>query len=98
MWGTLLPSGLSVPHARLKGYDGFLIAIATPAVQIFHEGIQVRMMALMLTSQSGAPYYIPTLAQLTKISKDEVFFSRLCEANKKEEFINIIREQDTELD
>ena len=91
--GTLLPSGLSVPHARLMDYDGFILVIGTPEGTLLHEGLPIRMMALMITSQVGAPHYLPALAELTKISKNGEFFSRLCDAETPKDFISILREQ-----
>ena len=96
--GTLLPSGLSVPHARLKDFEGIILALGTPAEPLFHEGLQIRMMALMITSQSGAPWYLTTLAALTKISRDDEYLSRLCRAEDTENFYRILRERDPELD
>ena len=95
--GTMFPSGLSAPHARLKDYEDFSIAIGLPREAVFHEGLQIRMMTLMITSQSGAPWYLPVLAALTKISRDNEYFSRLCDAEKAEDFISILRERDLEL-
>ena len=95
--GTLLPSGLSIPHARLRDFEGFIIALGTPADPLFHEGIQIRMMALMITSHSGVPWYLSVLAALTKISKDSEYFSRLCRVQDTENFFHVLRERDTEL-
>jgi len=95
--GTLFPSGLSVPHARLRGFDGFLLALATPEKPLFYGEGKIRMMALMITSQSGVPWYLTTLAALTRISRNEEYFSRLCGAEAPEDFIRMVREQDPEL-
>ena len=95
--GTLLPSGLSVPHARLKEYEGFILALGTPAVPILHEGIEIRLVALMISSQSGGLYYLPTLAALTKLSRDSEYFSRLGKAETAGDFIGILKERDLEL-
>ena len=95
--GTMLPSGLSVPHARLKGYEGFILALGVPGEPLLYSGIEVRMMALMISSQSGAPWYLPTLAALTKLSRDTEYFTRLCQAETGTAFIDIIRERDQEL-
>jgi PTS system nitrogen regulatory IIA component len=92
--GTMLPSGLSIPHTRLKDYEGFVIALATPSEPIFYEGIQVRLMSMMLTSQQGGPHYLPCLAVLTKLSKDSKLFSRLCKEEDPEKFLLIIKEND----
>ena len=95
--GTLLPSGLSVPHARLPDYEGFILALATPAEPLFHEGLQIHLMAMMISSQSGGPWYLSSLAALTKISKEKEYLSRLCGAENTEDFISILKERDTEL-
>jgi len=95
--GTLLPSGLSVPHARLRDYDGIILAIGIPDQALFQGGHQIHMIALMITSQSGGQFYLPTLAALTKISRNRDFFSRLCGAGSSKDFFNILRENDPEL-
>ena len=95
--GTLLPSGLSIPHARLENFENFIFTLGTPAEPLFHEGQQVRLAAMMITSQPGGPWYLPVLAALTKISKDEEYFSRLCGAENPENFISILRERNPEL-
>ena len=95
--GTLLPSGLAIPHARLGNFEGFLLALAVPRTPLFHEGIQIRMMVLMITSQSGVPWYLPALAAFTKVSRNREYFSRLCAAQDPDDFIRILREQDPEV-
>ena len=94
--GTLLPSGLSLPHARIIDYEDFILAFGTPAEPLFHEGIQIHLMAMMISNQSGGLYYLPSLAALTKISRDKEYFSRLCGAENPEDLISILRERDAE--
>jgi len=91
--GTLLPSGLSVPHARLKDYNDFVIAIGIPARPVFSEGLQIRMMALMVSSNTGGPHYLKSLAELTKISRNKDEFFRLCSAESPEEILKILAEE-----
>ena len=95
--GTMFPSGLSVPHARLSDFEGFIIALATPNGPIFHEGIQLRLMSLLISSQTGGLYYLPTIAALAKISKDSEYLSRLTEADNPQLFIELIEKQDPHL-
>ena len=95
--GTLLPSGLSVPHARLKDYEGFIIALGTAKEPIFFDGIQLRLMALMISSQSGGEHYLPAVAVLTKISRDTEFLSNLGKAENTESFISLLEEKDRQL-
>ena len=95
--GTLLPSGLSIPHARLQNFENFVLAFGIPAEPIFHEGIQIQLSALMITNQPGTPWYLPVLAVLTKISRDKEYFSRLCGAENPDDVVRILRERDPEL-
>lgn len=92
--GTLLPSGLSVPHARLGNYEDFVLAIGTPAEPIFQGGIQIHLMAMMISSQSGGPHYLPTLAELTKLSRDREYFLRLCSVAHNDDFVQMILDRD----
>ena len=96
--GTLLPSGLAIPHARLGGFEGFIFALGTSMEPLFHDGIQIRLMALILSDQLGSSYYLPTVATLTKLSRDGEFISRLCEAENPETFLSILKEKDQELE
>jgi len=91
--GTLLPSGLSIPHARVKDFDGFVFALATPAQSLFYQGQEIHLAAMMITSQSGGPWYLSVLAALTKMSRDAGFFNRLSGAENPEDFISILRER-----
>lgn len=95
--GTLFPSGLSVPHARLKDFEGFILALSTIREPLFHERAQINLMALVISSQSGGPYYLPVVAALTKISRDADFFSRLSKAENAEALISLMKEKDQEL-
>ena len=92
--GTLLPSGLSVPHARLGDYEGFIFAIGTSKEPILHDGNPLHLMSVLISSQSGGPYYLPTVAALTKLSRDAEYFSRLSGSANKEEFFKILKERD----
>ena len=96
--GTLLPSGLSVPHARLGGFEGFVFAAATPAMPLFHNGQEIRLATMMITSQSGGPWYLEALAALTKLSRDVEYFTRLNKAQTPENFVDILKERSPLLD
>ena len=92
--GTLLPSGLSIPHARLKDYEGFVIAFGIPTKAIPQNGMQLRMMTLMISSSTGGPHYLKSLAALTKISRDKVYFEKLCSVKSTEEFLEVLKESE----
>ena len=95
MGGTLLPSGLAIPHARLNAYEDFIVAIGIPAKAIYLEDHQIQMMALMISSQTGGSRYLNTLAELSKISRREDYFASLCEAENPEAFMDLLGEWDS---
>ncbi|GHV80094.1 hypothetical protein AGMMS49944_18850 [Spirochaetia bacterium] len=89
--GTLLPSGLAIPHARLEDFDDFIIVIGIPTSPIQAEGEPAtHMMALMLTSLSASTQYLNTLAALAKISQGPLF-PKLCGAVNPNAFIEILK-------
>ena len=92
--GTIIPSGLSVPHSRHNDFDGFIVVLGTPGAQIFQDGFEIRLMALMLSSPGGGPYYLPTVSSLTRLSMDKDFFSSLCGAKTPEDLLDMIRGRD----
>ena len=87
--GTVFPTGLAVPHTRLAECEDFFITLGMPAEPVFHDGTQVRLMALMITSQTGGPLYLPAVALMGRLSMDADYFSRLCGAENYEDFIKI---------
>lgn len=96
--GTLLPSGLSIPHARLRDFDGFILAAGIPATPIPQDdGSRILMMSLMISNQSGGLHYLPALAALTKLSRDKDYFSLLTNAETPEAFIRLVKARDSEL-
>jgi PTS system nitrogen regulatory IIA component len=96
--GTLLPTGLAIPHARLPGFDDFIIAVGIPAEPIQTIGVDtpIRMMVLMLTSQGASTQYLNTLAAFGKISQGTVF-SKLCGAVTPHRFIEILKDANIEV-
>ena len=95
--GTVLPSGLSVPHARIEDFEDFILVLGIPVEPLPHDGFQIKMMSLMVSNLSGGLYYLPSLAALTKISRDTELFSLLCGAENPEIFIRLIKDRDSEL-
>jgi PTS system nitrogen regulatory IIA component len=85
--GTVFPTGIAVPHARLEGFEDLLIGICVPRQPIQLEGIAVRMLVLILTSKVASPIYLTALAALLKLSQDQPLFESLLEARSAHEFL-----------
>ena len=89
--GTVFPTGIAVPHARLADFEDLLIGVSVPARPVTIAGTPARMIVLMLTSKVGSPVYLNTLAAWLKMSQDPVLFGRLVGARTPHEFIEIVR-------
>ncbi|MDR0567959.1 MAG: CBS domain-containing protein [Spirochaetaceae bacterium] len=95
--GTVFPSGLAVPHARLEGFNDLLIAVGVPAEPIPTPENPIKMMILILTTQAAGAVYLNTLGAFVKISQDHDLFGRLCAAQSPQSFIQTINERNIEV-
>jgi len=75
--GTVFPTGLAIPHARIKDYGDLSIMICIPENPVKIGVIEVRCFVIMLTSMAVSNLYLQVLATFTKLSMDKDFFSRL---------------------
>jgi len=90
--GTVFPTGIAVPHARMEGFEDLLIGICVPRRPIQLEGIEVRMIVLILTSKVASPIYLTALAALLKMSQDALLFEKLVEARSVHEFTAAVQQ------
>jgi PTS system nitrogen regulatory IIA component len=95
--GTLFPTGLCVPHARLDNFDDILILIGVPASPIPCEDKNIRIMVLVLTGHATSTIYLNTLAAFVKISLDTEFFERLLASATPQVFIQLLKERNIEV-
>lgn len=95
--GTVFPSGLAVPHARIELFNDILIGIATLAEPIIEEGIHIRMVVLILTSKTTSNLYLNCLAAFTRMSADPQIFEHLIASANAFEIINHIQVMNVEV-
>ena len=89
--GTVFPTGIAIPHARLAGFDDILIAAIRPRLPIPVEGQKpVELLWLVLTSQAASSTYLKVLANLAKLSKDADAMRALGRAESASRFIDIV--------
>jgi PTS system nitrogen regulatory IIA component len=90
--GTVFPTGIAVPHARLEGFEDLLIGVCVPRQPIALEGVAVRMVVLILTSKVASPIYLTALAALLKMSQDKPLFEKLLGAHSAHEFVAAVEQ------
>jgi PTS system nitrogen regulatory IIA component len=99
--GTAFPTGLITPHARLERFDDLVIAVGIPSEPITipqdGEDITIRMMVLLLTSQTASSLYLNSLAAFVKISRDSDFFGKLCGAANANAFVQTLKDANIEV-
>lgn len=64
---TALGGGVALPHARISGFEGVGLAVATPEQPIdFGDGRQVSIVCLVLAPQERPTVCLKVMAQLTR--------------------------------
>jgi PTS system nitrogen regulatory IIA component len=95
--GTLFPTGLCVPHARLENFDDILILVCIPADPVFCENTGIRILVLVLTGHETSTIYLNTLSAFVRISLDKDFFERLLSSPSPPVFIQLLKERNIEV-
>lgn len=98
--GTCFPTGVSIPHARLPDFEDFIIAAVVPKKPIdaaekcadasCSDAPPIRVVYVVLLSQTSSSIYLNTLAKLLEASKDERMMSALLGAANAQEFVAVI--------
>jgi PTS system nitrogen regulatory IIA component len=95
--GTLFPTGLCVPHARLENFDDILILVCVPLSPVPCGDTRIRILVLVFTGHQTSTIYLNTLAAFVKISRDTEFFTRLLACSAPHDFIQLLRERNIEV-
>jgi mannitol/fructose-specific phosphotransferase system IIA component (Ntr-type) len=95
--GTILPTGLSIPHARIDFFNDILIGFATLKTSIDVNGVQVRAISLILTSKTTSNLYLNCLSSFARISWNPELFSRIIAAQTSHEIASIIQQSNLEI-
>jgi len=95
--GTIFETGIAIPHARLENFNDILIGIYLPGEPIRTQNYPVKMIALILTSQTESTLYLNTLAALIKLSQKTEIFGQICDANTSHEFLSLLGRADMEV-
>jgi len=97
--GTVFPTGIAIPHARLHGFDDILIVAIKPRIPINIEGSNpLCLVWLVLTSQSASSTYLKVLANLAKLSKDEPTMKALLMAESASRFLDVLEHSPYEVE
>ena len=89
--GTNYASGIAIPHARIPSFNDFLIAVVVPqkpiAEQVEGKEVQIKIVYVILISNSVSTLYLNTLATLIDSSKNTNFMNKLLSAETGARFV-----------
>jgi len=95
--GTTFATGIAIPHARLENFNDILIGIFLPVKPIRTVTYPIRIITLILTSQTESTLYLNTLAAFIKLSQKTEEFGQLCNSRTPHEFIARMIDADLEI-
>lgn len=92
--GTLLPTGVAIPHARLEEFEDLVIVPVVPRTAIGggENATPIRMVWLLLTSKTGSSLYLNALAAIAAIAKNEDFLASLLRAENPLQFMGLLED------
>ncbi|WP_304223264.1 CBS domain-containing protein [Gracilinema caldarium] len=94
--GTVLPSGVAIPHARVPLFNDFLIASVIPKkpILVTHQDreIEVKIIYLFIISQTASTIYLNALAKIAESSKSEEIMKKLLAAEMPHQFVEVFEQ------
>lgn len=97
--GTVMPSGIAVPHARLETFKDFLIAAVVPRNPIaIPNAAPVHLVWVILAPLSSSDLYLKVLASVVALSKSAASMEALRRAPTAAAFLETIDEAGYELE
>lgn len=84
---TVFDNGFAIPHARLENFQDILIAIAVMDTPIVVEEKEIKMLVLVLTSNTDAGIYLNILSAFSKMVVDKELYESLLKARDAKDFI-----------
>lgn len=95
--GTIFETNIAIPHARLENFNDILIGIFLPPKPIQTPTHPVKMITLILTSQTESTLYLNTLAAFIKLSREPKIFEHICHSRTAHDFITRLTRADLEI-
>ncbi len=92
--GTVFPSGIAIPHARLDNFDDLIISILVPEKPIRCDNVDVRIFVLILTSRTVSNTYLNTLATFMKLSRKKEIFEGWIGCRDAESMVKFFTDND----
>lgn len=101
--GTTFDSGIAIPHARIPNFKDFIIAAVVPRKPLClgdapcDDGKHVRIVFVMLLSQTSSAIYLNTISKLMTASQDEEVMGALLKAESPSHFVEVFEKKGYEV-
>lgn len=96
---TGIGGGIGIPHGKLKNLDQLILGYGLSRQGVDFESMDGRpthIFFLLLTPESSAGVHLKMLARISRLLKNDGLKERLMQADKPEDVIAIIEEEDEE--
>lgn len=96
--GIHYANGVSIPHARLDLFNNILIGMARPTTPIWHQGNEIKLLVLILTSRTTSNLYLNCLSTILRLLRQPDTFQALLDTPDVAGFMQVISSHDTEIE
>lgn len=94
---AIVEIGVSIPHARIAGVRGVVVALAASPTSLYSAmaGVPISIMALVLSAPDRAGEHLNALAMLSMLLQSESVRRQIRSAPGESEAMAILRAQET---
>jgi len=96
---TGIGGGIGIPHGKLKNLEELILGFGLSRQGVDFESLDNRpthIFFLLLTPESSTGVHLKMLARISRLLKNDGFKERLMQAEKAQEVIAVIEEEDEE--
>ncbi len=97
---TGIGEGIAIPHGKIKGLDGMVIAFGRSREGIEFDAMDskpVHLFFLLMAPDQSAGQHLKALAKISRMLKDAAFRKALLEVPTHEDLFRVIAEKDDEV-
>lgn len=94
---TGVGEGIAIPHGKLPGLPGILLAFGRSTKGVHFDAIDgrpVHLLFVLLAPEENPGTHLKALARISRLLKDPPFRQRLLAAGSAEELLTLIRTED----
>lgn len=94
---TGVGEGIAIPHGKLAGLPGILLAFGRSTKGVHFDAIDsrpVHLLVVLLAPEENPGSHLKALARISRLLKDPPFRQRLLAAGSAEELLTLIRTED----